>query len=87
MTVKYPNLGINAEWASSLSLDEFIKAGLVIGMFKNNEHQKQMLEDAWVKCMTIMGVEFPLPIVVTENNVTFDKDETDDDSAEIQEVE
>ena len=46
-----------------------------------------MLEDAWVKCMTIMGVEFPLPIVVTENNVNFDKDEVDDDSTEIQEVE
>lgn len=88
MTIKYPNLGINAEWASSKTLDEFLKVGLSSGWFKDNEHQKQMLEDAWVKCMTIMGVEFPLPIVnIEENFVTFDQDEVDDDSTEIQEVE
>lgn len=35
-----------------------------------------------------MGVEFPLPIVnIDENFVTFDQDEVDDDSTEIQEVE
>ena len=87
MNLQYTNFSVSAEWASSKTLDEFVKKGLSSGWFKDNEHQEQMLEDAWVKCMTIMGVEFPLPIVVTENNVTFDKDEVDDDSTEIQEVE
>ena len=82
--MKYNNLSVNEKWVSSKSKEYIVEYGKVHGWFATNPHQEQMLEDLWQNSMAIMGVEIPPSYVadVSEDLITFDKDETDDDTSE-----
>jgi hypothetical protein len=82
--MNYNNLSINEKWVSTKSKEYIVEYGIVHGWFATNPHQVEMLEDLWQNSMAIMGVEIPPSYVadVSETLITFDKDETDDDTSE-----
>ena len=86
--MKYNNLSINEKWVSTKTKEYIVEYGIGQGWFKGNPNQVDMLEDVWTKSMTIMGVEIPPSYVVdvSEDLITFDKDETDDYQGEVHEM-
>jgi hypothetical protein len=74
--MRYNNININEDWVVTKTKDYIVEYGIKKGWFKNNQNQVAILEDVWVKCMTIRGVSDSPPEVVIEKEIEHD-DSTD----------